>query len=55
MYHGEQVDRVVQDHQFGTGLLSIDGAVQEQSAVLDLHFPGHMVHLLTNLKEEEYI
>lgn len=50
-YRGEQVDLVVQDHQFGTGLLSVDRAVQEGSSALNLHLSSHMVHLLTNLKE----
>lgn len=52
-YRGEQVHRVVQDHQFGTRLHAIDGTMQEWRSAIHLHLPSHMVHLLTDLKEEK--
>lgn len=51
-YGGEQVHGAVQDHQFGTRLHTVHRTVQEWRSVLHLHVAGHMVHLLTDLKEE---
>lgn len=41
----------VQDHKFGAGLDSIDGAVQERSSAFRLHLPRDVIGLLANLKE----
>ena len=51
-YCGEQVHCAVQDHQFGTRLHTVHRTVQEWRSVLHLHVAGHMVHLLTDLKEQ---
>lgn len=51
-YGGEQVHGAVQDHQFGTRLHTVHRTVQEWRSVLHLHVASHMVHLLTDLKEE---
>lgn len=49
-YHGEEMHRVVQYHQFGTRPRSIDRTVQEWHSSFHLQLPSHMVHHLANLK-----
>lgn len=47
---GEEVHRVVQDHQLGARLHAVDGAVQEGGSAFRLHLPSHVVRLFTNLE-----
>lgn len=42
--------RVVQYHQFGPRLDTIDRAVQEQRSTVCLQIPAHVVLLLTDLR-----
>ena len=48
-YHGEQVDGVVQEDQFGAGLDPVDGAVEEGGSSLRLHLSLHVEQLSFNL------
>lgn len=49
-HRGEEMHRVVQYHQFGARLDTINGAVQEQCFAVCLQIPAHMVLLLTDLR-----